>query len=48
MGVPLTYSYSMQGLWLWLVIVILLSVVASFIPARPASRLTVREVLAYE
>lgn len=48
MGVPLTYAYSMQGLWLWLVIVILLSVVASFIPARTASRLTVREVLAYE
>jgi putative ABC transport system permease protein len=48
MGVPLTYSYSMQGLWLWLVIVILLSVLASFIPARTASRLTVREVLAYE
>jgi len=48
MGVPLTYAYSMPGLWLWLVIVILLSVIASFIPARTASRLTVREVLAYE
>lgn len=48
MGVPLTYSYSIPGLWLWLVIVILLSVLASFIPARTASRLTVREVLAYE
>ncbi len=48
MGVPLTYAYSMPGLWLWLVVVILLSVLASFIPARTASRLTVREVLAYE
>jgi putative ABC transport system permease protein len=48
MGVPLTYAYSTPGLWLWLVIVILLSVIASFIPARTASRLTVREVLAYE
>jgi putative ABC transport system permease protein len=48
MGVPLTYSYSMPGLWLWLVIVILLSVFASSIPARNASHLTVREVLAYE
>jgi len=28
--------------------VVLLSVLASFIPARNASRLTVREVLAYE
>jgi putative ABC transport system permease protein len=48
MGVPLTYSYSMPGLWLWLFIVILLSVLASFVPARNASSLTVREVLAYE
>jgi putative ABC transport system permease protein len=48
LGVPLTYSYSMQGLWLWLGIVLLLSALASFIPARNASRLTVREVLAYE
>jgi putative ABC transport system permease protein len=48
MGVPLTYSYSMPGLWLWLFIVVFLSVLASFIPARNASNLTVREVLAYE
>jgi putative ABC transport system permease protein len=48
MGVPLTYSYSMTGLWLWLAVVLLLSALASFIPARNASRLTVREVLAYE
>jgi putative ABC transport system permease protein len=48
MGVPLTYSYSMPGLWLWLVVVIILSILASAIPARYASRLTVREVLAYE
>ena len=48
MGVPLTYSYSMPGLWLWLVVVLILSALASFIPARNASRMTVREVLAYE
>ena len=48
MGTALTYSYSMPGLWLWLVVVLLLSALASFIPARNASRLTVREVLAYE
>jgi putative ABC transport system permease protein len=47
-GVPLTFSYSMPGFWLWLVVVLLLSALASFIPARNASRLTVREVLAYE
>lgn len=48
MGQPLTYAYSMQGMWLWLAIVVVLSILASFIPARNASRLTVREVLAYE
>ena len=48
MGMPLSYSYSMPGLWGWLVVVILLSALASYIPARNATRLTVREVLAYE
>jgi putative ABC transport system permease protein len=48
MGMPLSYSYSMQGLWVWLVAVILLSALASYVPARNATRLTVREVLAYE
>lgn len=48
MGVPLSFSYALTGLFLWLAIVVLLSALASFIPARSASRLTVREVLAYE
>jgi putative ABC transport system permease protein len=48
LGQPLTYAYSIPGLWLWLAVVIVLSVLASFIPARNVTRLTVREVLAYE
>ena len=48
LGEPLTYAYSIPGMWLWLGVVIVLSALASFIPARNASRLTVREVLAYE
>jgi putative ABC transport system permease protein len=48
MGMPLSYSYSMQGMWGWLVVVMVLSALASYIPARNATRLTVREVLAYE
>jgi putative ABC transport system permease protein len=48
LGSPLRYSYSLPGLFLWLVAVIVLSALASYIPARTASRLTVREVLAYE
>jgi putative ABC transport system permease protein len=33
---------------LWLAVVLILAALASFLPARSASRLTVREVLAYE
>ena len=45
---PLTYVFSSNGVFIWLIIVLILAVVASFLPARGASRLTVREVLAYE
>jgi putative ABC transport system permease protein len=48
MGTPFSFTYSLPGGWLWLVMVIILSGLASFIPARNAARLTVREVLAYE
>ncbi len=36
------------GFVIWLGVVVLLSVVASMVPARNAARLTIREVLAYE
>ncbi len=45
---PLSFGFSTAGVGLWLGIVVLLAAVASFLPARTASRLTVREVLAYE
>jgi putative ABC transport system permease protein len=48
LGTPLTYSYSLPGLWLCLLVVMSLSLLASFVPPRSASRLTVREVLAHE
>ena len=44
----LRFSFSTGGTLLWLGIVIFLSALASFMPARSASRVTVREVLAYE
>lgn len=47
-GAPLNYAYSFQGVWGWLALVLALSALASFIPARNASKLTVREVLSYE
>jgi putative ABC transport system permease protein len=48
LSVPLKFVFSMEGFITWLVLVILLSAISSFIPARNASRLTIREVLAYE
>ena len=45
---PLTFTFSINGTIMWLVIVAILSAIASFLPAFNASRLTVREVLAYE
>ncbi len=45
-NIPL--SITVNGMLIWLGVVIVLSVVASILPARSASRLTIREVLAYE
>ncbi len=45
---PLSFSFSTGGILVWLIVAIVVAAVASFLPARNASRLTVREVLAYE
>ncbi|MFQ5575491.1 MAG: ABC transporter permease [Anaerolineae bacterium] len=45
---PLSYTFSMRGMVIWLALVVLLAALASYLPAQHASRLTVREVLAYE
>ena len=45
---PLSYSISAEGVVLWLGIVLVLAAGASLFPAWRASRLAVREVLAYE
>jgi putative ABC transport system permease protein len=47
-GVALSYSFSVSGVVLWLVVIVVLSLISSILPAWNASRLTVREVLAYE
>lgn len=44
---PLSFNFSLTGLLLWLIVVFFLSALASYLPARSASRLSVREVLAY-
>ena len=48
MGTAMPLQITMLGFAIWLGVVIFLSIVASIWPARGASRLTIREVLAYE
>ena len=45
---PSTFGITMTGFVIWLVVVLVLSFLASVLPARNAARLTIREVLAYE
>jgi putative ABC transport system permease protein len=48
LGTPFAFVPAWNSLLIWLVIVVVLSILASTVPAMNASRLTVREVLAYE
>jgi len=48
MNVQLDFSYSTYGAILWLAIVVILSAFASLWPALRATRMSVREALAYE
>ena len=48
MGSALTLSITPLGIFLWFGVVIILSIIASIMPARKAARLTINEVLAYE
>jgi len=45
---PITVVFTPVGYFIWLGLVIVLSSLASVLPARNAARLTIREVLAYE
>jgi putative ABC transport system permease protein len=42
------FTFTFYGLAIWLIVVVVLSILASVLPARNATRLTIREVLAYE
>lgn len=48
MGSALPLTFTPLGILIWLGVVIVLSALASMIPARTAARLTINEVLAYE
>ena len=45
---PMRFVLAVKGYLIWLLIILILSTLASLIPARNATRLTIREVLAYE
>jgi putative ABC transport system permease protein len=45
---PMRFIYSLNGVLIWLVLVIVISFLSSLLPARSATRLTIRETLAYE
>jgi putative ABC transport system permease protein len=45
---PIAVVFTYLGYAIWLGLVLVLSAVASIVPARNAARLTIREVLAYE
>ncbi|MBN1453800.1 MAG: FtsX-like permease family protein [Anaerolineales bacterium] len=45
---PAEYYPATHGVWIWLGIVIVLSVIASWVPSRRATRISVNESLAYE
>ena len=45
---PLTFTFSAAGVLVWLALVVVLTSIASYLPARNACQITIRETLAYE
>jgi putative ABC transport system permease protein len=45
---PMPVVYGLDGIFIWLFGTLLIAALASALPARRASRLTVRDTLAYE
>ena len=48
LSAPVPLAFTLEGVAIWLIVVLVLSALASVLPARNAARLTIREVLAYE
>jgi putative ABC transport system permease protein len=48
LGAPLSFVYSLSGISAWLIGILVIGIVASALPARGASRLTVKDTLAYD
>jgi putative ABC transport system permease protein len=47
-GVNLDYAYNFEAVLIWLVVILIISTLASILPARNATVISVRESLAYE
>jgi putative ABC transport system permease protein len=47
-GEPLTFEFSLFGVFPWLALALLIASLSSYLPARRAARLSVREALNYE
>jgi len=45
---PLDYIFSVPAILMWLGLMIVISIIASFLPAQSAARLTIRDALVYE
>jgi ABC-type lipoprotein release transport system permease subunit len=48
LGDDLLYTFRPTGILTWLVVVVVLGIAASWLPARRATRVSVRESLAYQ
>jgi ABC-type lipoprotein release transport system permease subunit len=48
MDYPMAATFSLSGIFLWALLVVVISILASLFPALRAVRLTVTQVLAYE
>jgi putative ABC transport system permease protein len=44
----LDYSYNISAVLVWLAVIVMISVVASVVPARNATQVSVRDSLAYQ
>jgi putative ABC transport system permease protein len=48
LGTEIVYRYTPAGALYWLAIILVLAIIASWFPARKATRVSVRESLAYQ
>jgi putative ABC transport system permease protein len=48
LSAPMEPVYGVTGIIVWLIFTLILAIIASYLPARQASRLTVRDTLTYE